>query len=472
MPKQNPKPKRGEGAERDARGERTEHPLPTSARSVATRVLFRVAEQGAYATRALDAELARAKLQERDAALATEIVYGALRVLPELDAAYEVHLHRGGSGLDGLLRAALRAGSYQLRHLSRVPAHAVVDESVRIVRAARGAGLAGVANAVLRKVARDAPAEPVPPVRIAVPDWIGAELARGLGEARCAALLEGGKLPPPLGLRARLGADRALLRTELAAARPAAELQEGRVSSLALLARRAGDPRALPGYAEGRFSVQEEGAQAVALCLDAQPGEAVADLCAGHGGKTALLAEQVGAAGELLAVDLDERKLERIEVELARLGLAGVPVQTRAIDLTVGAGGLGARFDRVLVDAPCTGLGTLRRRPELLLRVAQGDPERLARIQLEILKRAVQLVRPSGVLLYAVCSPTFAEGAGVAQRFEAETPGLERDWGGGTAVFPVAPDADGLLRLGPWQGGPSADSPDVYQVARWRVRAG
>jgi 16S rRNA (cytosine967-C5)-methyltransferase len=147
-------------------------------------------------------------------------------------------------------------------------------------------------------------------------------------------------------------------------------------------------------------------------------------------------------------------------------------VQTRALDLTVGVGGLPPRFDRVLVDAPCTGLGTLRRRPELLLRLGPGDPARLAHVQLAILERAVRLVRPGGVLLYAVCSPTLEEGPDVAARFEAATPGLAREWDERALPIAVVPDADGVVRLGPWLGAADADSPDVYQLVRWRVGRG
>jgi 16S rRNA (cytosine967-C5)-methyltransferase len=353
-----------------------------------------------------------------------------------------------------------------------VPAHAVVDETVRVVRAARGPGLAGVANAVLRKVAGAGAPGASPASGTAVPAWVDGELARALGESRRSALLAGGRLPPPLALRLSAGVVRSEVAEAITRARPGAELQPGCVSPLALLARRAGDPRTLPGYAEGHFGVQEEGAQAVALCLGAQPGERIADLCAGHGGKSVLLAERIGPDGELLAVDVDERKLERIAPELKRLGLGDARLQTRAIDLTVGTGGLEARFDRVLVDAPCTGLGTLRRRPELLLRLAESDPARLAQLQLAILGRALRLVRPGGVLLYAVCSPTLAEGPEVAARFETGAPGLIREWDSSALALNVVPDADRVVRLGPWMGGEDADSPDAYQLVRWRVGTG
>lgn len=443
----------------------------TTARGVAVHVLERVAEQGAFASRALDGELARAGLDDRDAALATEIVYGTLRVLPELDQRIRAHLRRDPETMDSVLRAALRVGCYQLMHLSRVPPHAVVNESVGIVRAARGSGLAGLANAVLRKLALARPAQPEQPTRIALPRVAALAIERALDPLRRAAWLDQAAVSPPLSLRVRIGEDRAAIADTLRAARPSAVVRESQVSPLALLLARAGDPRALPGYAEGRFSVQDEGAQIVALCLGAVAGEVVADLCAGHGGKTTLLCEAVGATGEVLAVDLDERKLDRIPLELARLGLAADRVQRRAIDLTVGQGGLGARFDRVLVDAPCTGLGTIGRRPELLLRFGADDPSRLAELQFSIVRQALRLVRPGGVLVYAVCSPTLEEGPEVAARLEAAVPGLQRVRDASLAGLPsLQIDADGVLRLGPWLAGEGGDSPDVYQVVTWRLQ--
>lgn len=430
-------------------------------------MLQRVLEQGAYASRALDAELSRARLDERDAALVSEIVYGTLRVLPELDRRIAPLLRRAPDTLDGLLRAALRAGCYQLEHLTRSPAHAVVDECVGAVRAARGPALAGVANAVLRKLAAAAASgTQVPPTAMAVPAWFEQALGQALGEARRARMLQGALHPPPLGLRVRSDVARQQLADALRAARPSAHVLEGALSAQALLLRRAGDPRSLPGYADGSFAVQEEGAQAVAEALGAQPGESIADLCAGHGGKTALLAEAVGPSGEVTAVDQDERKLERIVPELQRLRLSDRRVHTRAIDLSVGAGGLSERFDRVLVDAPCSGLGTVRRRPELMLRATARDPARLADLQLAILRQAVRMLRPHGVLLYAVCSPMPVEGPEVALRLEAEHPQLVRAWDG---LSGLSPDADGVLRLGPWMSLPEVDSPDAYQVVRWRL---
>jgi 16S rRNA (cytosine967-C5)-methyltransferase len=253
------------------------------------------------------------------------------------------------------------------------------------------------------------------------------EFVASLGEARAHAFTAERALPPPLGLRVQPGrTSREALRERIVATHPNAEVALSPHSPYALCVRRAGSPRSLPGYAEGHFAVQEEGSQCVALALGVEAGDRVADVCSGHGGKATWFAQQVGAAGHVVALDIDERKLEHIAPDLKRLGIDSARVSTRAVDLRVGAGGLQREFDRVLVDAPCTGLGTLHRRPELLLRLRPEDPARLSELQLAILVRAAQLVKPGGLLAYAVCSPTMVEGSGVAARFEAQVPTASR----------------------------------------------
>jgi 16S rRNA (cytosine967-C5)-methyltransferase len=440
-----------------------------ASRLLAVIVLERVFDKGAYASLALDAELTRARLDPRDAALATEIVYGTLRVLPALDAAIAAHVTQDPARMDGFARAALRSAAYQLAHLGRLPTHSIVDETVSIVRGKRGPRLGGFVNAVARKLAAQRVAAPEPARALIVPDWLRRLLETSLGAARATQFLEQRALPPPLCLRSEAGSDaRAALRERIQAAAPDAEVLDCSVSPLGVALRRAGAPRALPGYADGAFSVQEEGSQLVGLALGVAEGERVADVCAGHGGKSTLIARQVGDTGSVVAIDRDERKLDRIGPELTRLGLPLARVESMALDLTVGVGGLGASFDRVLVDAPCTGLGTVHRRPELLLRLREDDPQRLAQLQLSILQRASSLVRPGGVLEYAVCSPSAAEGAGVAQAFEQNAPKFERIGTPLRAELP-APDADGIVRIGPWlapEG--TAACPDAYQIALWR----
>jgi len=435
------------------------------ARQVATRVLFRVAERGAWTAPALDAEIGRARMDRRDAALATAIVYDTLRVVPVLDAALAAHLRQPGTSLDGLVRAALRVGAYQLLHLSRVPAHAVVADAVEIVSRERSRQLGGLVNAVLRKVAKQRPELPEPPQTIAVPPWLEGRLTPSLGPERARAFLVARQLPPPIGLRVRAGLSRASVLDRIRAARPEARIEPGTLSPAALLVRGAGDPRRLPGYAEGALSVQEQGAQVIGLLVGAQPGERVADACAGRGGKTSQLAEAVGQGGHVTAIDVNEPKLEHVFEDLDRLGINRERVDVEAVDLTVGVAGLAGSFDRVLVDAPCTGLGTVHRRPELLLRLGPDDPARVAELQLAIASRAASLVRPGGLIVYAVCSPTREEGIGVVERVSAAVGDLEpapEPW----PLEGIASDPDGMVRLGPWAG-----DADAYQIWRWRRRS-
>jgi 16S rRNA (cytosine967-C5)-methyltransferase len=190
-------------------------------------------------------------------------------------------------------------------------------------------------------------------------------------------------------------------------------LPPGAVSPLARLIRGEGDPRQKPGYAEGAFTVQEEGAQVVALALGARSGERVLDACAGRGQKTTLLAERLGADG-ILACDLYPEKLEALAEEARRLGLG--EIETRAVDWSVGQGGLAGDFDRVLVDAPCTGTGTLRRRPEILRRLTPADPARLGALSEQILRSAASRAKAGGTVLFAVCSVLRQECEDVVER--------------------------------------------------------
>ena len=433
------------------------------ARLIATRVLQRVARDEAWATPTLDAELRRSSVKRADAALATQIVYGSLRTAPALEAAIGRHLQRPLK-VDDWTRAALMGAAYQLLHLDRVPPHAVVNDAVELVRMKRGKGLAGFTNAVLRKVAADRPETPQPPSSLAVPDWLSDSLRASIGSERTEDLLRVGREPPSLDLRVRADLNRDAVAETIAAAQPDASLSRTALSPYGLRVSGAGDPRALPGYQEGAFAAQEEGAQLIGLMLDAQPGERVLDACAGRGGKTAQLVEAVGESGTVVATDLHEHRLEQIFSELVRLRLNPARLQTACVDWTVGRAGVQGDFDRVLVDAPCTGLGTVRRRPEILLRSGPKNAARFGETQIRLLETVAPLVRPGGTLLYAVCSPLNEEGSGVAGR--AQLPGFELRVGRASGLKSLYFEPTGRMHLGPWtQGaGPWADA---YQVFVW-----
>jgi 16S rRNA (cytosine967-C5)-methyltransferase len=429
---------------------------------------MRVFVDRAFAARALDAELERAGLAERDARLATEIVYGTLRTLGELDAVLDRHLTRGRP--DAFTHAALRAATYQALYLERVPSFAIVQETVELIKHKRGQGLSKLANAVLRRVveARPKAGEAAADSALNVPAWVEALLVDGLGEERAKRYLAGASRTPPLALRLSPGRELECVSRAIAEEVPRAELLPSDVVPGALCAWGLGDVRRLRGFAQGEFAVQDEGAQLVGLLSDARPGERVLDACAGRGGKTLQLLAAVGDAGSVCAVDIHEAKLAQIAKEAARLGLPTSRLSQETIDLAIGDGGLEGGFDRALVDAPCTGLGTLRRRPEIALRLGRQDPGRMAELQLEILQHVLPLLRPGGVLVFAVCSASHAEGRGVAEKLEASAKGKIRRLVEPVSSVNVNPDEDGVFRVGPWLSSQHG-APDVYQIVRWEV---
>ncbi len=435
--------------------------VPT-ARTVAAEVIVRVTRDGAFAAAALDAELDRAiQLDPRDRALATELVYGTLRYLRWLEERIGRHAPRGIAGLDPHVRAHLLVAAYQLYVLTRVPAFAVVNEAVDAVRAQRGGGpkVAGFANAVLRKVGRE-PKPDEPALReaalVSVEPSLRAAIVRAIGEEGARRLVGSHDAPPPLGIRVEDPAARDRWLGAFRDARPNATFEPGRVSPHAVLARGAGRIVDLPGYDDGVWTPQEEGSQLVALALGAREGEAVLDACAGRGNKTGLLARAVGPGGAVDAVDLHAKKLDTLRRELGRIHLA--PRATYAVDWSVGTGAITGPYDRVLVDAPCSGTGTIRRRPELLLRRVEADLPALAKLQRAILARAASLVRPGGRVVYAVCSVLREEAEDVVA--SASEAGLEPAAFDAPAARAVAKDGASTLRLLPQDHGT-----DGYYVA-------
>ena len=374
-----------------------------SVRALAVRVLERVEHDRAYAAAALDAELERhPQLEPRDRALLSELVYGVLRTQKALEARILVHAARGVT--DSLVRWHLTVAAYQILLLDRVPAFAAVDEAIGEIRRARGPRVAGFGNAVLRKVAEEPKLELAQAVRENSPAWLAEKLDAALGPEETSALFGAGV---PLG--------RVWARPVPHVSAPTwLETAEHHPTSPLARLMPSGDPEKIEGYESGAFVVQEPGAQLVALALGAKAGERVLDACAGRGQKTTLLIEQVGPTGEVWAADSHPKKLEVLARECARLSLT--PPHIAAVDWTLGAGDVPGNFDRVLVDAPCTGTGTLRRRPEIAQRLTPEDPARLAELQVAILRAAAERTRQGGRVVFAVCSVLPEEAEGVVAR--------------------------------------------------------
>ncbi len=386
----------------------------TTARDVAARVLVRVVRDASFAAAALEAELGRTKLDDRDRAFVTELVYGTLRVLPFIESEIDARAKKPTSGLPWDARAALWIAVQQIFFM-RVPVFAAVDETVTAVRKAGGAKMSGFANAILRKLAAAPKPERATAIFESCPRDLRDPLVRALGEDGARQFL-GEMTPPPIGLRVRSEDARDAMMKRLAEARPNAELSPGRISPLCIDARGVGKPQSLPGYAEGELSIQEEGSQLIALAVNATKDERVLDACAGRGNKTGVLAL---SGAKVDACDRDPRKLARLSEDLARLG---VSANAYAVDWTVGSGDVTGEYDAVLVDAPCSGVGTLRRRPELALRERTPLAERTA-LQRTIALAAAKHVARGGRFVYAVCSVLREEAEDVVATFGAA--GLE-----------------------------------------------
>lgn len=393
---------------------------PSPARRVAADVLCRVIDDDAYAAAALDAALVREnQLDPRDRALATELVYGVLRTETALVARLRALSDRGRDELVTRARAHLLMGAYALLFLDRVPVFAAVSEAASGAREVSGPGAAGFVNAVLRRLAKEVEGGARPSLAEVVaqstPGWLRRALARSLGKEGAGAFLAAGPVPPPLGICVTQSASRQAIMEQVQGACPGAELQASAFSPRLFTARGAGDIRGLRGY-EREWIVQEEGAALVAELVGARAGEVLLDACAGRGNKVFSLRDAVGPGGAVDAADLYAKKLDV---------LAHGPRSTWAraryqVDWSEGTVHAPRGYDRVLVDAPCSGIGTLRRRPEIARRRHGADVGSLSALQVAITRRAATRVRDGGRLIYAVCSVLREEAEDVVHALTAE----------------------------------------------------
>jgi len=379
------------------------------ARACAYAVIRRVSEEGAFADRALHGEAGRRRLSPRDRALATRLAYGAVQRRATLDHVIERLASRPVERLEPAVLAALRLGVLQLAFLDRVPAHAAVGESVELAKRDSRGG-AGLVNAVLRRAAREAPA-----IVAALPDGTPAEAALKhshpvwiaelwfdvLGPDAARALMAAGNEPAEAAVRAntlRIAAPE--LRERLPVGAHAADrLPEGLVLEAPF------DAFSSPLWELGLFMPQSRAAMAVARALAPQPGERVLDLCAAPGGKTTHLAALMGDEGRVVAVERHAGRAEALRRTAARMGASCVEVRTADAAAPQEAAG----YDRVLVDPPCSDLGTLAARPDVRWRKDAGTPAALAATQAAILDAAAVALRPGGVLVYSTCTISPAE---------------------------------------------------------------
>lgn len=433
------------------------------ARRAALDVLCRVLIGGRSLTAAL-AEHCRPLADPRERALARELAAGTVRRLPALRQVLAGLVERPLGARKARLEAVLVLGLYQVLH-TRIPAHAAVHETVPL--AGRHRSARGLVNAVLRRAAAERDAwlaalrdSPEPEARYAHPRWL-AERVRADWPDDWEAVLAANQERAPMTVRAsrRSGGRAAYLERLRAAGLDAAPHP---LAPDAVVLGGPVDVDALPGFAAGEASVQDAAAQLAAPLLDLAPGQRVLDACAAPGGKTVQMLDLEPGLGELVAVDADPERLVRVTENLARTG-AGAAVRTVAADAAAPGGWWdGRRFDRILIDAPCSGSGVIRRHPDVKLHRRPADLEAFAERQAALLDAAWDMLAPSGRVVYAVCSVFRQEGARQAARFlerhgDAEPAGIEwgRAAGPGRQILPGDDGMDGFFHACLLKGGRS-----------------
>jgi 16S rRNA (cytosine967-C5)-methyltransferase len=405
-----------------------------SARAIALQVLLDTHKRTGFVQEVLDSHLTRSRLSGPDRRLVTQMAYGALRRRGTLDALIAPLVTRPRHKVEAWLWEALRLGAYQLAVMTNLPPHAVLNETVELASVFQRPGAKGFLNGILRSLSRlvstdrtEGPAGDALPLEdgtyrkltrpvfpdpekdfrghfataFSLPEWLADRWSGRFPHEDCVRLGFWFSRPAPLWLRCNpLRTTRESLLQALIEAGIGAETGE-HPQSIRLLETR--PVRDLPGFAEGWFTVQDESAMHVASALAPEPGSRVLDLCAAPGGKTAHLAELMQDQGQIIACDIDERRLQNVTETAARLGLHCI--QT----VTIAPAGKGrpvpdGPFDAVLLDVPCSNTGVLGRRPEVRWRLNPGEMPHLVRLQFGLLEQAVAQVRPGGVIVYSTCS--------------------------------------------------------------------
>jgi len=417
----------------------------------------------AFADIALDRALREGRFPDpRDRGLLTELVMGTLRRRGSVDYALLPFLSRPLEKTDVYVRNALRVGAYQLFY-TRVPERAALNETVAAVKAARGGGAAGFVNAVLRGIVRAGKVPSLPPAddpkrlpaELSAPKALIEALTRTMGEGEARSYLADCLGKPPFVVRAnpfRETADRLL-------ARLAAEGREPAACGFAPDGIVLGKPAPVfsdPVFLAGAFLVMDEGAQLISPLLTPAAGDRILDTCAAPGGKTTHLAALAGGKAEVVAADVSVARLRMLRETVARTGAPGIEPVLHDFSRAPLPASRGA-FGKVLVDAPCTGMGVIRRNPDGKWRFRQEDVEGMARLQGAILRHSWEALRPGGLLAYCTCSPLREEDEEVVRSFLSEHP--EASLSADPPEWPGPRDAwtpEGFLRLYPHRHGTDA----------------
>lgn len=387
-------------------------------------IVTRVEQEQAYSNLLLNQTLKKYDVSRVDAALTTELVYGTIQRLSTIDYYLGRFVAKGIMKLEPWVRGLLRISFYQLYYLDRIPTHAVVNEAVNIAKRKGHQGISGMVNGVLRNVIRQKEQltlpDNLPPVqRIALahahPEWMVARWIAQYGEETAERICEANNGTPHVSVRVNaMKGDRESVLREMREAELNAASSP--LAPSGIVVEGGGNMAHTRWFAEGAISIQDESSMLVAEALDPQPGMHVLDCCAAPGGKTAHIAEKMRNEGKLWANDIHPHKEQLIREQTERLGLS-------CVETVVGdALQLGHRLpaeslDRILLDAPCSGLGVIRRKPDLKWRKRETEINDIAALQYELLASVQRLLKPGGILVYSTCTIDAEENERVVSRF-------------------------------------------------------
>ncbi|MDQ0337554.1 16S rRNA (cytosine967-C5)-methyltransferase [Caldalkalibacillus uzonensis] len=402
-----------------------------NARALALEALIKVEKQKAYSHLVLNQLLSRhPQLDLRDRQLLTELVYGTIQHQRLLDFYLEPFLKQGIAKLEGWVKQLLRLSVYQLYFLNRIPSHAVVNEAVKLAKKRGHRGIQGLVNGVLRNMLRqpkrslDTIVEPVERIAIETshPTWLVARWVRQYGLDTARVICRANNERPAMTIRVNLlkASKQDVLSRLTASGYRVSETSEAEQGL------KVENPAKLmdsPLFKEGYFTIQSESSMLVAPLLSPQPGMKVLDLCAAPGGKTTHLAELMANQGRIVANDVHKHKLRLIETAARRLGITIIEVTAR--DGTAVSPEEWGTFDCILVDAPCSGFGVIKHKPDLKWNKRLEDIEQIKELQLHLLSNAAKLLKSGGQLVYSTCTIDKEENEGVIERFLEYHPHFE-----------------------------------------------
>jgi 16S rRNA (cytosine967-C5)-methyltransferase len=415
---------------------------PKNAREVALDVLVKVEKEKSYSNLELNEALNQAQLQRNDAGLVTEIVYGTIQRKLTLDWILDRFLKQGVGKVELWVRNLLRLSLYQIWYLERIPERAAINEAVEIAKRRGHQGISGMVNGVLRNIVRQKsdiqfPSTDDPAKRIALehshPEWMVKRWITMFGEQTAEEICLQNNQPPNISLRVnslRMSRDRlleAMMRDEM-------EVEPSNVSPMGILVRSGGNIGQTRWFKEGFCTIQDESSMLVSQLLSPNAGSRVLDCCAAPGGKTTHLAELMQNEGTIMAADIHPHKIELIRQNKERLGvdiIRTIQADARELDKAFNDD---ESFDFILLDAPCSGLGVIRRKPDIKWSKSASDIDEITSLQKAILHSAATLLKPKGVLVYSTCTIEPSENEQMIADFLIQHP-----------QFSLDPEADSLL---------------------------